>query len=142
MPVALIDSFFTSDMSCVMSSIDQSPIWCSRHLRQPQRCRSQDGCAKDPSSARRKRRSHTENVWCVHCLRTLIVPLSVLIRRICARIQSGKATFFVANQNSADALPEHKVKALAEETEALTEGNRALTAEVKAASAGVYCQGG
>ncbi|KAH9970616.1 TBPIP-domain-containing protein [Lactifluus volemus] len=47
----------------------------------------------------------------------------------------GKATFFVANQNSVDALPEHKVKALAEETEALTESNKALTAEVKAASA-------
>ncbi|KAI0245797.1 TBPIP-domain-containing protein [Lactifluus subvellereus] len=47
----------------------------------------------------------------------------------------AKATFFVADQNSLDALPEHKVKALAEETGALTESSKALAAEIKAASA-------
>jgi len=49
---------------------------------------------------------------------------------------SGKATFFVSNQGNLDALSEDKVKALAEETEALTERNKALVAEIKAASAG------
>jgi len=53
------------------------------------------------------------------------------------KIFSGKATFFVSNQDNLDALPEHKVKALAEETETLAERNKALGAEVKAASAGV-----
>lgn len=66
-----------------------------------------------------------------------ILRVSSLISPSYMRIQSGKATFFVTNQNSLDALPEHKVKALAEETEALIESNKALTAEVKAASAGV-----
>jgi hypothetical protein len=53
------------------------------------------------------------------------------------QLLSGKTTFFVANQDNIDALPDHKVKALAEDTEALVERNKALTAEVKAASAGV-----
>jgi len=44
---------------------------------------------------------------------------------------------FVSRQDNLDALPEHKVKALAEETETLAERNKALAAEVKAASAGV-----
>ena len=52
------------------------------------------------------------------------------------KIRSGKATFFVANQDTLDALPEQKIKALAEETEALTERNKTLGAEIKAASAG------
>ncbi|KAH9957120.1 TBPIP-domain-containing protein [Russula dissimulans] len=47
----------------------------------------------------------------------------------------SKATFFVANQDNLDALSEDKVKALARETEALTEHNKALVAEIKAASA-------
>jgi len=52
------------------------------------------------------------------------------------KIHSGKATFFVANQDTLDALPEQKIKALAEETEALIERNKTLGAEIKAASAG------
>jgi len=51
------------------------------------------------------------------------------------KILSGKATLFVSNQDNLDALPEHKVKALAGETETLAERNKALAAEVKAASA-------
>jgi len=47
----------------------------------------------------------------------------------------GKATLFVANQNTLDALPEHTVKTLADETDALIESNKALSAEIKAASA-------
>ncbi|KAI0280945.1 TBPIP-domain-containing protein [Russula aff. rugulosa BPL654] len=47
----------------------------------------------------------------------------------------GKATFFVANQGNLDALPEQKFKDLANETEALNERNKALVAEIKAASA-------
>ncbi|KAH9051926.1 TBPIP-domain-containing protein [Lactarius vividus] len=47
----------------------------------------------------------------------------------------GKATLFVANQNTVDALPEHAIKALADETDALVESNKALTAEIKTASA-------
>jgi phage tail protein X len=53
------------------------------------------------------------------------------------KIRPGKTTFFVANQDHIDALSEHKVKALAEETEALVERNKTLAAETKAASAGV-----
>jgi len=53
------------------------------------------------------------------------------------KILSGKATFFVSNQDNLDALPEHKVKALAEETETLAGRNKALAVEVKATSAGV-----
>ncbi len=49
---------------------------------------------------------------------------------------SGKATLFVANQNSVDALPENAINALADETDALVESNKALAAEIKAASAG------
>jgi len=52
-------------------------------------------------------------------------------------IRPGKTTFFVANQDNIDALSEHKVKALAEETEALAERNKTLATEIKAASAGV-----
>lgn len=48
----------------------------------------------------------------------------------------GKATLFVANQGNLDALSDHKVKALAKETETLAERNKALAAEIKAASAG------
>jgi hypothetical protein len=48
----------------------------------------------------------------------------------------GKATLFVANQNTLDALPEHTIKALSDETDALLEGTKALTAEIKTASAG------
>ncbi|KAI9456843.1 TBPIP-domain-containing protein [Lactarius psammicola] len=47
----------------------------------------------------------------------------------------GKATLFVANQNTIDALPEHTIKTLADETDALVESNKALVAEIKAASA-------
>jgi hypothetical protein len=53
------------------------------------------------------------------------------------KILSGKATFFVSNQDNLDALPEHKVKGLEEETETLAEHNKAQAAEVKAASAGM-----
>ena len=53
------------------------------------------------------------------------------------KILSGKATFFVSNQDNLDALPEHKVKSLEEQTETLAERNKALAAEVKAALAGV-----
>ena len=53
------------------------------------------------------------------------------------KIRSGKTTFFVANQDSIDALSEHEIKALAEETEVLVERNKSLAAEIKAASAGV-----
>ncbi|KAI0289740.1 TBPIP-domain-containing protein [Russula brevipes] len=47
----------------------------------------------------------------------------------------GKNTFFVANQGNLDALPDHKITALVEEAEALVERNKALGAQVKAASA-------
>ncbi|KAH9173724.1 TBPIP-domain-containing protein [Lactarius sanguifluus] len=47
----------------------------------------------------------------------------------------GKATLFVANQNAVDALPEHTIKALADETDALVESNKALAGEIKTASA-------
>jgi 26S proteasome regulatory subunit, ATPase 3, interacting protein len=69
---------------------------------------------------------------------TYFVPALSTFSVLYACIQPAKATFFVANQNTLDALPEHKVKALSEGTEALIESNKALTAEVKAASAGVY----
>jgi hypothetical protein len=49
---------------------------------------------------------------------------------------SGKATLFVANQNTLDALPEPTIKALTDETDALLESNKALTTEIKAASTG------
>jgi len=42
----------------------------------------------------------------------------------------------VSNQENIDALPEHKVKELADETEALNERHKVLAAEIKAASAG------
>jgi hypothetical protein len=54
-------------------------------------------------------------------------------------MRSGKATFFVANQGNLDALPERRVKDLADETEALNERNKALAAEIKAASTGTIC---
>ncbi|KAI0298034.1 TBPIP-domain-containing protein [Multifurca ochricompacta] len=47
----------------------------------------------------------------------------------------SKSTFFVANQSDCDVLPENKVKVLAEETDALLESNKTLTAEIKTASA-------
>ncbi|KAN0130517.1 Tat binding protein 1(TBP-1)-interacting protein (TBPIP) domain containing protein [Lactarius tabidus] len=47
----------------------------------------------------------------------------------------GKATLFVANQNTLGALPEPTIKALADETDSLLESNKALAAEIKAASA-------
>jgi hypothetical protein len=43
------------------------------------------------------------------------------------------------NQGNLDALPEHKFKDLADETEALNERNKALAAELKVASAGTIC---
>ena len=43
-----------------------------------------------------------------------------------------KATLFVANQNTLDALP---IKALADETDLLLERTKTLAAEIKAASA-------
>ncbi|KAF8261502.1 TBPIP-domain-containing protein [Lactarius quietus] len=46
----------------------------------------------------------------------------------------GKATLFVANQNTLGALPEPTIKALADETDSLLECNKALTAAMKAAS--------
>lgn len=53
-------------------------------------------------------------------------------------MRPGKATLFVANQGNLDALPEQKFKDLAGETEALNERNKALAAELKAASAGMF----
>jgi hypothetical protein len=50
--------------------------------------------------------------------------------------RAGKATLFVANQNTLGALPEPTIKALADETDSLLESNKALAAEIKAASAG------
>ncbi|KAH9029347.1 TBPIP-domain-containing protein [Lactarius deliciosus] len=47
----------------------------------------------------------------------------------------GKATLFVANQNTLDALPEHTIKALVDETDALAESNKTLAGEIKTASA-------
>ncbi|KAI0058767.1 TBPIP-domain-containing protein [Artomyces pyxidatus] len=47
----------------------------------------------------------------------------------------GKTTFFVANQNSIEALPEEKIKSLADESESIEEGNKLFAAEAKAASA-------
>ena len=52
----------------------------------------------------------------------------------------GKATLFVANQGILDALPEHKFKDLAAETEAVNERNKALAAEIKAASTGMFAR--
>ena len=49
---------------------------------------------------------------------------------------TGKATLFVANQNTLDALPEPTIKALTSETDSLLESTKALTAEIKVASAG------
>ena len=49
---------------------------------------------------------------------------------------AGKATLFVANQNTLDALPEPTIKALSSETDTLLESTKALTVEIKVASAG------
>ena len=46
-----------------------------------------------------------------------------------------QAKLIVANQNTLDALPEKMTKALADETDSLLESNKAIAAEIKAASA-------
>lgn len=47
----------------------------------------------------------------------------------------GKATLFVANQNTLAALPDQTIKALADETDLLLESHKTLAAGIKAASA-------
>ena len=51
---------------------------------------------------------------------------------------TGKATLFVANQDTLDAQPEQTIKALADETDSSLERNKTLATEIKAASAGAF----
>lgn len=51
----------------------------------------------------------------------------------------GKVTVFVANQNSMNALPDAECEALDKAAKTLAENNKALAADVKAASAGLFC---
>ncbi|KAH8991246.1 TBPIP-domain-containing protein [Lactarius akahatsu] len=66
----------------------------------------------------------------IHPARIHTIMISIIARA------SGKATLFVANQNTLDALPEHTIKALADETDTLVESNKVLAGELKTASAG------
>ncbi len=116
-----------------LSLLDKPSIRRRRHLRQPERCRPQNSNAEDPPRARRKGRGHAENLR--YCFFFSLFPIYM---RIYAHILSGKATFFVTNQGNVDALPEQKVKDLAEETEALNERNKALAAEIKTVLAGTF----
>ena len=50
---------------------------------------------------------------------------------------SGKTTFFVANQNSIDAMPDDKVSALEGEIKALEEDNKVLVTGVRSSTAGI-----
>jgi 26S proteasome regulatory subunit (ATPase 3-interacting protein) len=81
----------------------------------------------------------TQKTYGIVFLFSRFLILSPIYVYIYAHMWSGKATFFVANQGNLDALPEQKVKNLADETEALNERNKALAAEIKAASAGTVC---
>ena len=49
---------------------------------------------------------------------------------------TGKTTFFVANQDSIDAVPSDKLAALEADCGALEDANKALAAQLKTLSAG------